>query len=133
MYGASPKFPFRNSGSVTTTSPMGIDVESAYPSSKKYGAMDNVKIANNSSSQIKVEINGDTANPLYIDAGTIEIYDTANIPAFRTAHIYTTSGTATANQITVTAWRGAMTQDKLVDIQFRELQTKKRLRLLPYG
>lgn len=133
-FGNSPFYKFINDGSVqgsitqatsvTSTVPLVVDLETGYPSSMKYGAMNTVQIQNGSSSDLIFYPNQDRNQGYPVSAGTTITFKPQDIPAFRTALVFTSSGTATTSQIRVTCWKSGITQDDIARMQFESMYKK---------
>lgn len=113
----SPTYSFRNAATVTTTSPMAIELDDGVY--KKYIPFSNLSIVNNSSEALFLYPNQNANHKILIPAGTIKTIDKSVIPAIRSALIYTQSGNAAANEIEVTIWKEGITQDDLAREEHR--------------
>lgn len=116
----SPQYFFTNSGNVTTTSPLAVDIGTTYPASKKYLPLTDCEIVNNSASALILYPNQDTGRKIVIPAGVIKQISRGTVPAWTTLLIYTKTGTAGANEIEVTIWKTGVSADDMAQETHRK-------------
>ena len=103
-YEASPIFTFKNSELLTTAKEL-IDFAMDNTDTQRFLPLNSMQIINNSSYEIYIYLNQGTIAKS-IPAGTIINFDSKSIPAVRSLVIYNAgTGTITANQIEISAWR----------------------------
>lgn len=121
QYEPSPVYPFRNSGSVTTTSPFGIELDKNGQAYQKYIPFTNCRISNKSSVHVFVYPNDDDSRKILIPSGTILDLSPSDVPAWRNATFYSQSGTVNANELEVIFWREGVTTTTLLQNLHRKL------------
>ena len=107
----SPTYPFRNSGNVTTSSPLSINLDAG--DYAKYMPFTNCKVYNKSAVDIYIYPNQDATRKILVASGTETTLSPEDVPAWRSAFLYTLSGTASANQIEVLFWREGVSADSV--------------------
>lgn len=101
-YLGSPVFPFTNSGSINASAQTTFDFSKRAQAYEKYAPFNSITITNDSSQNIKVYVNQNPTNSVFVPAGVIKTFDKKSYPAIWSATVENVGSSAiSANEINI--------------------------------
>lgn len=113
QYEPSPIYSFRNSGVVSTTSPLLVDIGESETTSKKYLPFNNFRLCNKSACHVFIYPNQDENKKVLVPSGSIVSLNKNDVPAWWSFAVYSQSGNVNANELEVTVWSSGVTVDMI--------------------